>query len=128
MDNTLIKKSGKNLRKALRIGLKKGAEIINDSSAKHHRYDRQSGNLDKAKSVEVVNDFLVIAWLDGSVSGAKKYALAIHNGHSGRNTKKNAGNQTWKPDQFMFKAAKKEKKKIEDMLEGIVNKYTKRIF
>ncbi len=116
------------LRKSMRVALKECSEIIIESSRKHHRFKSKSNNLEKARSVETVGDFVSIVWLDGSVSGAGKYDLAIHQGHSGRNTKKNTGNQTWKPDRFMFDAAKREKKRIEKKLKLVVDKHIKGIF
>lgn len=105
------------VKDATSIEIQKGIEEIRKASKKKlgsdprnpiigHRYKLRSGNLSKGLDDEMFSDLHGAIWLDGDISGAGDYIMAIHQGHSGRNTKKNRGNQTWKPDKYLTNTGK----------------------
>jgi hypothetical protein len=116
-----LKGLSKPLKKEVEVLLKESAETIIDYAATHHRYsDGGSGNLSKGGVYTLNFPSVLIEW-SGKLSGASKYVLAIHEGHSGRNTKKNKGNQTWKPDPFFYEAVKKTNGKIRRKIKKNIN-------
>lgn len=108
------------LKKEVKILLAESAETIIDYAKNHHRYESKSGNLEKGGVYTLNFPSVLVEW-SGELSGASKYALAIHQGHSGRNTKKNKGKQTWQPDPFFYNAVKKTNGKIRRKIKKSIN-------
>ena len=116
------------LLKNIRITIEESMEAIETEAAKTHRYNIGSSNLSKAFAKVMHNDLFGEIFLDGSVSGAEKYAYAIHEGHSGPATKANVGFQTWRRDRFLTKAGKKLEKGIIEKLAEAAKDSKEKVF
>lgn len=121
--DTRNKKTRNSLLRLLRVFLKESIQKIETKASKEHRYTMRSGLLSKG-FVKSFYDFYAEIELDRRVS----YSYAIHQGHSGKNTKKNEGNQTWKEDPYLYDAANNSELEIQKDLESLHHQYAESIF
>jgi len=105
-----------NIHENSRINIGEQLEEIKVESTKkeNHRYQQQSGNLSKAVEDIIDDDFNGQVVLNGSISGAGKYAVPIHEGF-----KKN-GKTVWAKDQFLTNAGIKLENQIQDSFDKVV--------
>ena len=82
------------VRQRLRIAMKKTLQVIQRDARRVHRFKAASGHLDKSISTKASNDGQKGSiFIDDSIA---PYGNYVHDGQ-----------RTWKPDQFVYKSAKR---------------------
>jgi len=112
------------MRQELNLALIKIGRQLETDGKRDHNYTRRSGSLQRDTGYKVFSadgaTFKSITLKFGlgfdPTRAAKKYGKRIHEGHG-----------TWQPDQFIYKAVKKNQKFMSSVITNAVKKVTKGI-
>jgi len=112
------------MREGLNLALIKIGRKLETDAKRDHRYKRRSGKLQEDTGYKVFTrkgvTFRAITLKFGLGFGrtkaAKKYGKSVHEGHG-----------TWRPDQFIYKAVKKNKLFIDREINEAIKKVTKKV-
>ncbi|MEA3346970.1 MAG: hypothetical protein U9Q21_02635 [Candidatus Auribacterota bacterium] len=100
--------------KRVRVALKDGLWDIAFYAGRNHRYQAQSGRLDSAYAVVASPSGLVAEVLLTKRTSGTPYAHRIHEGWG-----------TWKPDQFLYRAARDLGSNVEQSIISAIDKAIK---
>lgn len=101
------------LTRETRVGMKEALQVVQKGARDVHRFRTRSGQLERSIQQSVKSSGLSgRAYLE---KGIAVYGPRIHTGWG-----------TWSPDQFLYKAAEREKRNVVKRLEEAINAGLKR--
>ncbi len=112
------------MREGLNLALMKIGRKLETDGKQEHRYTLRSGSLNRDVGYKIFTrkgaTFKAITLKFGlgfdPTNAARKYGKSVHEGHG-----------TWKPDQFIYKAVKKNKLFINKTINDAIKKVTKKV-
>ncbi|MCP4985026.1 MAG: hypothetical protein GY928_02830 [Colwellia sp.] len=108
------------MREGLNLALIKIGRKLETDGKQKHRYERRSGKLIADTGYKITKSKLGFLLNFGlgfdPTNAARKYGKSVHEGHG-----------TWKPDQFIYKAVKKNKLFIDNEINKAIKKVTKKV-
>jgi len=115
-----MRKSPDQMREGLNLALIKIGRKLETDGKREHRYERRSGKLQDDTGYKILKSkqgFLLKFGLGfDPTKAARKYGKRVHEGHG-----------TWQPDQFIYKAVRKNKLFMERELSNAIKKVIKKV-